>query len=77
MYVVGVGQQVFPHIKDKFLRKAVSHGFGFLLIASKDNDRDIDILSSKDPKFNASVTRSIEPGLMTTFDAVVSATGNK
>ena len=59
------------------MRASLSTDDGFYIVTSKDYDRDIDILSSKDPKFNASVTRSIEPGLMTTFDAVVSTTGNK
>lgn len=67
----GENQQIFPWIKDKFLRKAVSCSHGFYLITSKDYDRDIDILNSYNQDFNVSVKRSIEPGLLIAFDAVM------
>lgn len=63
-------QQIFPWIKDKFLRKVVSSGNDFYLITSKDYDRDIDILHSGSQSFNASVSRSIEPGLLIALDAI-------
>ena len=52
------------------MRKVVSNGNDFYLITSKDYDRDIDILHSGSQSFNASVSRSIEPGLLIAFDAI-------
>lgn len=41
---------------------------GFYLACSKDYDRDIDILHSKDEHFNASIDKFLEPGLFEVFD---------
>jgi len=41
----------------------------FYFITSKDYDRDVDILNSEYPKFNASIVRSLEPGQIKVFDA--------
>ena len=40
-------------------------------MTSKDYDRDIDILSSSDRSFNASIVRSIEPGILKVFDSII------
>ena len=40
-------------------------------MTSKDYDRDIDVLSSKDEEFNISVKRSIEPGALSVYDSIV------
>ena len=60
----GRSQEFFPDIKDKFLRFVIDSGSSFYLVTSKDYDRDIDILSSHDRDFNASIVRSIEPGIV-------------
>jgi hypothetical protein len=60
----GRSQEFFPDIKDKFLRFVIDSGSSFYLVTSKDYDRDIDILSSHDRDFNASIVRSIEPGIL-------------
>ena len=44
----GEGQDNFPWIKDKKLRNVINHGTEFFLVTSKDYDRDVDILHSKD-----------------------------
>jgi hypothetical protein len=62
--LTGRTQEFFPDIKDKFLRFVIDSGQGFYLVTSKDYDRDIDILSSTDKDFNASIVRSIEPGIL-------------
>ena len=46
-------------------------GTGFYLVTSKDYDRDIDILSSDDRDFNASIIRSIEPGILNVLDSKI------
>jgi hypothetical protein len=65
----GNGQDNFPWIKDKFLRNVVNHGEDFYLVTSKDYDRDVDILHSKDKSFNASLKRSIEPNSIIVYDS--------
>ena len=67
----GRGQEYFAAIKDKFLRYVVSHNNQFYLVTSKDYDRDIDILSSSNRDFNASILRSIEPGILKVFDSII------
>jgi hypothetical protein len=49
----------------------IDSGQGFYLVTSKDYDRDIDILSSNDRDFNASIVRSIEPGILQVFDSII------
>ena len=68
----GIAQDNFPWIKDKFLRNVINHGKDFYLVTSKDYDRDIDILHSEEKNFNASFTRSIEPGGVFVYDSIVS-----
>jgi len=48
----------------------------FILLLAK-TDRDIDILNSKDETFNASIKRSIEPGLITVFDKEIKNIGGR
>ena len=60
----GRSQEYFQAIKDKFLRHVIDNGKSFYLVTSKDYDRDIDILSSNEREFNASIIRSIEPGIL-------------
>lgn len=67
----GESQDQFPWIKDKFLRNVVNHKSNFYLVTSKDYDRDIDILNSEDPEFNATVDRFIEPGMLEVFDSLI------
>jgi hypothetical protein len=67
----GEGQDNFPWIKDKKLRNVINHGGEFFLVTSKDYDRDVDILHSKDKRFNATFKRSIEPGSIKVFDSIV------
>jgi hypothetical protein len=67
----GKGQDNFPWIKDKFLRNVVNHGDEFFLVCSKNYDRDVDILHSKNQDFNASLKRSIEPGSLTVYDSMI------
>ena len=50
------------------MRASLSTDDGFYIVTSKDYDRDIDILSSNDEDFNASITRSIEPGIFKVLD---------
>ena len=67
----GRSQSNFPNIKDKVLRKAVNRDDQFFLITSKEYDRDIDILHSTREDFNASIVRSIEPGLLKIQDSII------
>jgi hypothetical protein len=67
----GRSQSIFPNIKDKVLRKAVNRDDQFFLITSKEYDRDIDILHSTREDFNASIVRSIEPGLLKIQDSII------
>jgi hypothetical protein len=39
-------------------------------VTSKDYDRDVDILHSKDKSFNASLKRSIEPNSIIIYDSL-------
>jgi hypothetical protein len=73
----GTGQDNFPWIKDKFLRNVINHGDDFYLVASKDYDRDVDILHSKDKLFNASLKRSIEPNSIIVYDSITVSSENK
>ena len=57
------------------MRAAVHDGDNFYLVTSKDYDRDIDVLSSNDEKFNISVKRSIEPGTLSVYDSIVDRNG--
>ena len=43
----------------------------FYLVTSKDYDRDVDILHSKEKSFNASLKRSIEPNSILIYDSMV------
>lgn len=67
----GRSQSNFPNIKDKILNKAVNRDDQFFLITSKPYDRDIDILHSSEDDFNASIVRSIEPGLLKVQDTII------
>ena len=49
----------------------INHGDDFFLVASKEYDRDVDILHSSDKNFNASFKRSIEPTSMIVYDSVI------
>lgn len=40
----------------------INHGDSFYFTTSKEYDRDVDILNSSATNFNASITRSLEPG---------------
>ena len=53
------------------MRASLSSEDGFYIVTSKDYDRDIDILSSHDEDFNASIARSIEPGLLRVMDTML------
>jgi hypothetical protein len=64
-------QDTFPWIKDKSLRNVINHKEGFYLVTCKDYDRDIDIIHSNDPKFEVSLKRSLEPGLIDVFDSKI------
>jgi hypothetical protein len=72
----GRAQEYFPDINDKFLRYVVDAGNTFYLVTSKDYDRDIDILSSNEREFNASIIRSIEPGILKVFDSIIEPVEN-
>ena len=48
-----------PWIKNKFIRSIVSYEDDFLFTASKEYDRDIDVLHTSDSDFNASCKRFI------------------
>jgi hypothetical protein len=67
----GNNQDIYPWIKDKFLRNVVNHHEDFYLVTSKDYDRDIDILHSSNQKFNATLKRCIEPGIIDVFDSMI------
>ena len=71
----GRGQEYFAAIKDKFLRYCIYHDNQFYLVTSKDYDRDIDILSTGNRDFNASIVRSIEPGILKVFDSMIDTDG--
>jgi hypothetical protein len=64
-------QDNFPWIKDKFIRSSQDFEGEFYLITSKDYDRDIDIIGSKNRNFNASFDRHSEPGLFNVFDSKI------
>jgi hypothetical protein len=49
----------------------INHGSEFFLVTSKDYDRDVDILHSKDKRFNATFKRAIEPGSIKLFDSII------
>ena len=51
----------------------VNYGEDFYLVTSKDYDRDVDILHSKDKSFNASLKRSIEPNSIIIYDSITVA----
>jgi len=46
-------------------------GEHFILVTSKDYDRDIDILSTDDHEFNVSIDRGIEPGGINVYDSIL------
>lgn len=41
------------------------------MVTSKDYDRDVDILHSKEKSFNASLKRAIEPNSILIYDSMV------
>jgi len=49
----------------------INHGPEFFLVTSKDYDRDVDILHSKEKRFNATFKRSIDPGSLKVFDSII------
>lgn len=53
------------------MRNVINHKNSFYFVSCKDYDRDIDILNSDDPHFNASIKRNIEPGLVKVFDSMI------
>ena len=53
------------------MRNVINHKDSFYFVSCKDYDRDIDILNSEDPKFNASIQRGIEPGLVKVYDSAI------
>jgi hypothetical protein len=64
-------QNSFHQLKDKKVRNVINHKNSFYLVSCKEYDRDIDILNSDDPEFNASIKRNIEPGLVKVFDSMI------
>ena len=70
-------QDNFPWIKDKFIRHVIHWEDAFLLMTSKDYDRDIDIIHSENKDFNASFDRMIEPGLLQCYDSIIIEKPNK
>lgn len=66
----GTNQQNIPWLKDKYIRYAIDEEAGFFLVTSKDYDRDIDILSTSDEDFNASIDRSSEPDHLKIYDSL-------
>jgi hypothetical protein len=73
----GRSQDSFPQIKNKIVRNVINYDNTFYFASCKDYDRDIDILNSKDETFNASIKRSIEPGLITVFDKEIKNIGGR
>ena len=67
----GMGQENLPNIKDKVIRSVINKNDEFYLVTSKDYDRDIDILHTDDQKFNASIKRMLEPGMLEVKDSYV------
>ena len=61
-------QRKLTHVKDKFVRHTLYVDNSFYFLCTKNYDRDIDILNSRLVDFNASIKRSIEPGLMEVLD---------
>ena len=70
-------QDNFPWIKDKFIRHVIHWEDAFLLMTSKDYDRDIDIIHSENKDFNARFDRMIEPGLLQCYDSIIIEKPNK
>ena len=64
-------QNSFQQIKNKYIRNVINHSNSFYFVSCKEYDRDIDILNSDDPHFNASIKRNIEPGLVKVFDSII------
>lgn len=62
-------------MKEKFVRNVIKDGENFMLVTSKDYDRDIDILCTADKEFNASIIRSIEPKGIKVFDSLLKRDG--
>lgn len=69
--LTGDQQSNFPWVKDKFVRAAINVNKGYYLILTKNYDRDIDILHTENHEYQASVDRSIEPGIFKVFDIIV------
>jgi len=67
----GIIQRKLSHIKDKFVRHSMYLDDSFYIVCSKNYDRDIDILNTRLDDFNASIKRSIEPGLMKILDMCI------
>ena len=53
------------------MKKIINHGDDFFIAATKDYDRDVDILHTRDQKFNASLKRSIQPGSIRIYDSII------
>lgn len=67
----GNQQSNFPWVKDKFVRESINVNNGYYLMLTKDYDRDIDILHTENHQYEASLKRSIEPGIFRVFDTLV------
>lgn len=60
----GTQQRKLSHVKDKYVRHVLYLDNSFYFLCTKNYDRDIDILNTRLVDFNASIKRSIEPGIM-------------
>lgn len=60
----GSTQEIIDTLKTKFIRHAINYNGSFILLTSKDYDRDIDIIHAEDESFEACFLRKIEPNLM-------------
>ena len=65
------GQNNILGIKDKKVRSIVSLDDDFLFTASKEYDRDIDILHTTNQNFDASLKRFIQPGDLRIYDSII------
>ena len=65
-------------VKDKTIKKIITHGNDFYIVCCKDYDKDLEIISTKDSwsnridkTFRISVKRLIEPNEIRAFDLLV------
>jgi len=65
-------QKVIPQLLHKDVTFLLNLGSHFFFVCNKEYDRNLTVIHSNEEEFKLKVPRRIEPGILQTFDAVLS-----